>query len=148
MKGLYFSCNELKYIFDRRHDMSLSFEYILPCMKYSLLDYRSTFSAVQGLQQMNFKIRRKNIFWAKLSRLAKKGLFTLVTVQPDPSVPVLHTMLCTQMKTDTFEVLSIMFTIIPLPLLRLLRWNKWSYDFGRCFTKNHQKLSSCKRKSL
>ena len=44
-----------------------------------------------------------------MSRLAKKGLFTLVNVQPDPSVPVLHTMLCTQMKTDTFEVLSIMF---------------------------------------
>ena len=43
-----------------------------------------------------------------MSRLAKKGLFTLVNVQPDPSVPVLHTMLCTQMKTETFEVLSIM----------------------------------------
>ena len=70
---------------------------------------------------MNFKIRRKTILLAKMSRLAKKGLFTLVNVQPDSSVPVLHTMLCTQMKTDTFEVLSIMFANILLPLLRVTR---------------------------
>ena len=85
-------------------------------MKYSMPGL-CTFASAQGLQQMDFKTRRKNILF-EFRIEPKKGYLMSVNVQPDPSVPVLNTMLCSQMKTDTFEVLSIMFANIPLRILR------------------------------